>query len=176
MKKIGNIIIEEGIIINEFIKERTTVRAVILKEDKVLMLYSNKFDDYIFPGGGIKENETHLQTLKRELFEELGAKKVSVIDKLGYVKEIRYGISGTDSTYKQISYYYICTIDSIGKPNFVGREKEDSLIAVWKDIDEVIAHNKEVLKDDNHQQKGFKTVLIRENKVLEYIKENILCE
>lgn len=171
MKKIGNTIIEEGVLINNSLKYRTTVRAVILKENQVLMLYSEMFDDYTFPGGGIKEDESLIEGLKRELYEELGANKINVINELGYIEEIRHGISGSDSVYNQKSYYYICTIEEIGKPNFVGREKEDNLISVYKDINEIISHNEKTLKDHNHQQKGFKTVLIRENRVLKYIKE-----
>ena len=174
MKKIGNTIIEEGIVINDSLKSRVTVRAVILKDSEVLMLYSNKFDDYIFPGGGIKENESLIEGLNRELYEELGANKVIVIKEIGYTEEIRHGISGSDSVYNQKSYYYICNIEDIGKPNFVGREKEDDLVAIFKDINEVISHNEKTLKDHKHRQKGFKTVLTRENKILRYIKEYIL--
>lgn len=171
MKKIGNTIVEEGIIVNDKLKERITVRAVIFKDSKVLMLYSDTFDDYIFPGGGIKYNETHIDALKREVYEELGVKKIEIVHELGYTEEIRYGINNSNSTYNQKSFYYICKIDSIGKPNFVGREKEDSLTPKWENIDKIIKHNKKILLDETHQQKGFKTVLIRENKVLKYLKE-----
>src|SRR5690554_4668 len=171
MKKIGNTIIEDGIIINKTFKTRNTIRGVILSDDKILMLYSEKYDDYIFPGGGIKENETHKQCLKRELYEELGAKKVKVKDFVGYIEEIRYGISGNNSVYNQKSYYYICIIDEVGKPNFKGREQEDILEAQYINIDYVIGHNNKIIKDKNHEQKGFKTVLLRENRVIEHIKK-----
>ncbi len=174
MKKIGNTIIEEGITVDDSLKSRITVRAVILKDNEVLMIYSKKFNDYIFPGGGIKENESLEDALKRELYEELGANKVTIIKGVGYTEELRHGISGSDSVYNQKSYYYICNIEDIGKPNFVGREKEDDLTAFFKDIDEVILHNELILKDYNHQQKGFKTVLTRENRILKYVKEYIL--
>jgi len=29
------------------------------------MLYSSLYDDYTFPGGGLKEDESHLDALKR---------------------------------------------------------------------------------------------------------------
>ena len=34
------------------------------------MVYSSKFDYYKFPGGGIENNESHIETLKREMAEE----------------------------------------------------------------------------------------------------------
>ena len=172
--KIGNTIIENGIKDNEKIKQRTTVRAIILYKDRVLMLYSEKYNDFIFPGGGIKKDETHEEALKRELYEEVGARKVEVIKLLGYIEEKRHGISGSDSVYNQKSYYYICKIGQIGEPNFVGREKEDVLKAKYVDIDDVIKHNSKIIKDKNHQQKGFKTVLLRENRVLKYMKRTYL--
>ncbi len=168
--KIGKTIIEDKITIKDIIKTRETVRGVVLKDSKVLMLYSKRFDDYTFPGGGKKENETHEKCLKRELYEEIGALKVELLEFVGYIEEVRHGISGSDSVYNQKSYYYLCNIDEIGKPNFAVREKEDVLVAKFIDLDEAIMHNNRVIKDENHQQKGFKTVLLRENQVLKYIK------
>lgn len=170
----GSTIVESGIIIKDDIKTRTTIRGVVFNNDKVLMLYSKKYNDYIFPGGGIKEAESHEECLKRELYEEVGAHKVKMIEPIGYIEEIRHGISGSDSVYNQKSYYYACIIDEIGEPNFVGRENEDVLETVYVEIDEVIKHNNKIVKDKNHQQKGFKTVLIRENTALKYIKDKYL--
>lgn len=174
MEKIGSTIIEEGIMIKGHIKTRITIRGVVFKDDKVLMLYSKKYNDYIFPGGGIKKGETHEECLKRELYEEVGANKVKMTEPIGYIEEIRHGISGSDSVYNQKSYYYACIIDEIGKPNFVGRENEDILETIYIDINEVINHNNKIIKDENHQQKGFKTVLIRENMALKHIKDKYL--
>ena len=172
--KIGNTIIEDGIIINGKLKNRETIRGIVIKDNTVLMLYSKNFNDYTFPGGGIKGNENHEECLKRELFEELGAQVLTLIEPVGYIEEVRYGISGNDSVYNQKSYYYICKIDKVGKPNFKGREQEDTLEAQYVDIDYVISHNNKIIKDKNHEQKGFKTVLLRENCALKYIKKTYL--
>ncbi|HKL95546.1 MAG TPA: NUDIX domain-containing protein [Haploplasma sp.] len=174
MIKIGNTIIEPGIKEVDQIKTRTTVRGVLIKDDLVYMLYSKLYNDYTFPGGGVKEDEDLVETLKRELYEEIGAKEVSVSDHLGYTEELRYGISGSNSIYKQTSHYYLCDVTSFGKPNYVGRELEQGLEAKWVNIDEVIKHNELVTKEERTNSKGYQTVLVRENTVLNYIKESLL--
>lgn len=173
MIKIGNTIVEGNLIEEEILKVRKTVRAVILKDDLVYMLYSNLYNDYIFPGGGIKENENHEAALKRELKEELGANEIEVIKSIGYIEELRYGINQNNSTYKQTSYYYLCKIDNITKPSYNEREKLQGLVPKWIEIDKAINHNKdELLTRDKEENKGFITVIERENRILKYIKEN----
>ena len=173
MKKIGNTIVEGKLKEEDILKSRKTVRAIILKDNLVYMLYSKLYNDYIFPGGGIKEDENHEETLKRELKEELGANQVKVIKPLGYIEELRYGINNNNSTYKQTSYYYICEIDNITNPSYNIREESQGLIPKWIEINEAIKHNnKELLTRDEKENQGFITVIKRENRILKYIKEN----
>lgn len=171
MKKISDDIVEKGIDKKETNRERKTVRGVIIKNNKVNMLYSEKFNDYTFPGGGIKEGESLNDALKRELFEEIGAEKIEIIKKIGYTVEYRYGINSTDNVYKQTSYYFLVNVLKSGKPQLVGREKQQGLKMRWVDINETINHNKMINNSrDEKTNKGFQTVLIRENEVLKYIK------
>lgn len=173
--KIGKNIIEEGIKETNNTKERVTVRGIIRKENLVYMLYSNVYDDYTFPGGGIKEDEDKIETLKRELNEELGVLKSNINDYVGYTVEYRYGINGSNSVYKQTSHYYNCEILEIGETNYIGRENHQGLEGRWIEIDEAIKHNYYITKNDRNgpEDKGYKTVLVRENQVLNYIKGNI---
>ncbi len=46
---------------------RKAVRAVIEREDKLLMIYSNRIGDLKLPGGGFKFGETESDVLKREI-------------------------------------------------------------------------------------------------------------
>jgi len=170
--KIGNTIVEGNLKEDEVLKTRKTVRAIILKDNLVYMLYSSLYNDYIFPGGGIKEDEDHRDALKRELKEELGANKVNVLKYIGFIEELRYGINNNNSTYKQTSYYYICEIDNITTPSYNKREKAQGLIPKWIKIDEAINHNnQELLTRDEKADQGFITVIERENRILKYIKE-----
>ena len=54
-------------------KSRTGCRAVIIKDDQILMSYETKNDQWMIPGGGLEENETDEECVIREVAEECGA-------------------------------------------------------------------------------------------------------
>lgn len=172
MKEIAPMIIEGNLEVSDILRTRETVRALLFnQEQEALMVYSSLFDDYTFAGGGIKKRESHLEALKRELKEELGANTVTILEPYGFIKELRYGLKGNDDVYLQTSYYYIVSIKSFGSPNFVGREQLHGLQMKWVDLRTAYLHNEQVLKDDLHQTKGLNTVLVRENAVIKQLLE-----
>lgn len=169
MKKISEMIIEEGLAKALIQKQRTTVRGIMIKDKKVLLVYSSKFLDYTFPGGGIKENEDHTSGLLRELKEELGADEVKDIKPFGYIEEKRHGIN-SDTVYLQTSYYYFVNVTKFGEQVLGDREKEHGVEPMFVSADEAIKQNMIALGAFHHK-KGMKTVLPREIKVLEKLKE-----
>ncbi len=172
----GTMIVEEGLVSKGAIKERFTVRAIIENEKhQFLMVYSEHFADYTFPGGGVMDHESHEEALHRELKEEIGADEVEIIKPCGTTKEMRYGIKGSDNVYMQTSIYYLCKIHLFGAQNLQKREVVHGIEPRWVSSDEAIKQNEKVMKDDKHQVKGLKTVLIRENMVLNKLKEIDLC-
>lgn len=174
MIKISDRIIEENITQQLQFKQRNTIRAVILNPaHEIFLLYSKKYDDYTFPGGGIKGIETHEDTLRRELREEIGATEIKIIRPLGYLEELRYGIHGDENVYLQTSYYYLVDVLERGLPQYVDFEKYQGLETRFVPIDLAVQHNIKVMYDDKHRFKGLKTVLPRENTVLNYIKEHL---
>jgi len=54
------------------------IAAIILKGSKILAVRKKDTDIYIMPGGGPEGNETHEETLTRELKEELNVKPHNV--------------------------------------------------------------------------------------------------
>ena len=174
MKDLSELIIEQGLVQQGTFKLRETVRAIIINQKKeILLVYSSLFDDYTFPGGGIKEHESHEEALRRELKEEIGAEDLTIIKPYGQIKELRYGVQGSNNVYLQTSYYYICEIQQFGEQQLMGRELNHGLSPAWVTLEEALKKNEEVLPNDLHQTKGLKTVLIRENRVLETLKEII---
>ncbi len=174
MNLLGQPIIEEGITYQTNIKLRETVRAILLNDNnEVGLLYSTLFNDYTFPGGGIKDGEAHKTALERELKEELGANQVEILNAFGYTEEIKYGLHDTKDVYVQKSYYYLCRINQIETPQYVGREIYQGLSFAYKNIEEAILKNQVAIHDANHQKEGLKTTLHREILVLNKIKEII---
>ena len=57
---------------------RVSVKAIIIKQDKVLLV--KEWDDewWSFPGGGIEYGENVRDTLYREMYEELGVEKQDI--------------------------------------------------------------------------------------------------
>ncbi len=51
---------------NSKIIARSAVRAIIIKENKILMVLLEKTNEYKFPGGGVEENETFEDALKEK--------------------------------------------------------------------------------------------------------------
>jgi 8-oxo-dGTP pyrophosphatase MutT (NUDIX family) len=177
MIEIGSMIIEEGLNINLVQKYRTTIRGVMINsEHQIFLVYSNLFNDYTFPGGGIKGEENDISALKRELKEEIGAEEIRIIKPIGSIQEVKYSIRGTDDVFLQTSKYYLCEVLEFAKQDLQEREKCHGLEPKWISIEEAILKNEAVMYDDNHQKKGLKTVLKRENTILEYLKENMYAQ
>ena len=51
---------------------RHTIRGIIIRDRKVLLVTGHNADFYWTPGGGVEEGETIEETLRREILEELG--------------------------------------------------------------------------------------------------------
>jgi len=71
----------EKIIIGEKLENakydfRETCFGICLKNDKMLLVKKN--EQYSFIGGGLEQNETHEQCLKREFIEEAGYEIVEI--------------------------------------------------------------------------------------------------
>ena len=57
--------------------ERLAARGIVLKNEDILLLYTQRYDDYSLPGGGIDDGEDNIAGLVREMKEETGAAVVS---------------------------------------------------------------------------------------------------
>ncbi len=101
--------------LEEIVNKRVSSRAIIIENDKVLLMFRRKIKDgivneyYVVPGGGTEENETLEETVIRELKEELNI-DIEIIKYLGQIE------------YKDtIGNYYHCKIVN-GTPHLGGEE------------------------------------------------------
>ena len=171
MKILQEIYRAEGVEIKGETIHRTAVRAVILRRQKLLMVYSSKVGDYKFPGGGVGAGESHEHALARELLEECGATLLGMDGELGAVIEYDFPKEVEFDVFKMTSFYYFCRIreDFIGQ-NLDGYERELGFQPVWIDIKNAIEKNKSLFdsKKPPHWLK-------RETFVLDHIQKLIVA-
>ncbi|MBP5177680.1 MAG: NUDIX hydrolase, partial [Clostridia bacterium] len=43
--------------------KRPSARAIIIKDEKIAMVYSDKYDYYKFPGGGVEQGEDNVDAM-----------------------------------------------------------------------------------------------------------------
>ncbi|HBT59754.1 MAG TPA: hypothetical protein DEA45_02900 [Acholeplasmataceae bacterium] len=170
--------IDEIIINSSDIKDkpeviRHTARAIIFIGNELVMAYSKKYNDYMFPGGGITEGEIIEDALKRELKEELGVEEILKIKELLQVIELRnYNF---EYNLKQISRYFLVEAIKFGEQALEAYEMSFGLQPKYVSIDAAIQSNElEIVRREKEDVKGVHpyATLIRENKVLEFLKKN----
>ncbi len=147
---------------NQEIEERHAVRAVIIAGNEITMVYNQLHDNYAFPGGGIKCNETHIEALGREVEEEAGL--VIIPEKceyLGTVLEIRQSGKWKDKTFHHYSHVYRTYVKDQRVPQRLD-EKEipfDFKVVNIKPADALLTNEK----------KPELFWILRENEILKYL-------
>ncbi len=139
----------EGINTNGKTISRTAVRAVILRGNDLLMVYSANVGDYKFPGGGVDNGELHEQALRREIREECGACLLEFGESIGAVIEYDIPMEAEYDVFKMTSHYYPCRVDDdFGAQKLDGYEEDLGFKPVWVNIDEAISMNQSLLNSD----------------------------
>lgn len=171
MKLIKKMIHQDVQSIEGNIYERRAARGIILRGTDILLLYTKRYNDYSFPGGGVELDEDLLTGLRRELAEETGAAKIEVIREIGYIDEYRPHYKPEYDLIHMLSYYYICSIgEQLGESRLEDYEITNGMSAVWIDIQEAIRHNQQVIANQEASM-GFS--IERETLVLELILEDL---
>lgn len=149
---------------------REAVRAVIIKDNKILMVNS-KNKDYKFPGGGVKKYEEKLDALKREVEEETGFVCSNVKDVIGIVTEKSKDRFHHNRLFKMISYYYMVEVsDEQKEQKLDDYEKELEFKPVWINIKEAILQNKLIIEENPPNMPNW---IYRETDVLKEIENAI---
>lgn len=143
---------------------REAVRGIILKENKILLVYSDINKDYKFPGGGIEDGEDAYSALKREILEESGAHLISH-SYFGQVIEYDDGQFDNADVFRMLSKYYLVEIkEDLSELNLDHYEEKLKFHPVWVDIKKAYEENKRILEGNNPPR-----WTKRETFVLEYL-------
>jgi ADP-ribose pyrophosphatase YjhB (NUDIX family) len=126
--------------------KRVAARAIVLHGEDILLLYTRRYDDFSFPGGGVNEEEDLEAGLRRELIEETGARNVGVVRHYGLIDEYRpYHKPEFDVLYMR-SHFFVCTADrELGSPLMESYETANGMTPQWINIHQAISHNEALL-------------------------------
>ena len=145
---------------------RDVARAVVLEDDKVLMLKVKRNDDFgnsIYletSGGGVDEGETPEEAVLREIDEELGVNG-KIITKLGVVDDY-YNLINRHN----INHYYLVKV--IGKTKIHHVSAGDSL------IDSILKLDFEDILNEYNKEREEKIKRLVYNREEPVIKEALL--
>lgn len=150
---------------------RHAARAIILKGEDILMLYTKRYHDYTLPGGGVDGGESIIDGLVRELKEETGAHSISNIKPFGRYEEFRPWYKADFDMVEMQSHCYTCEIDEeLKEPELEEHEINNGMHPVWINIHQAIQHNEETMA--NSKKKGLS--IERETFLLKLIVEELL--
>lgn len=137
---------------------RRAARAIVLSDEDILLLYTQKYRDYSLPGGGIDEGESLEAGLVRELQEETGALDIQVLAPFGRYEEFRPWYREGANVVHMESFCYLCRIDTalgergLGATRLEAHEIKNGMRPEWLNIHQAIAHNEDIQR--NYPQKG----------------------
>ena len=144
---------------------RPSVRAIIVRDGKILMVRSRSLGFCKFPGGGIEPGESHLEALAREVGEESGCLIApESVKPFGIVHRAQRGQN--DDVFLQDNFYYTCETAGQCERALDDYEREEGFEPEWLSLDEAI-------KNDAEYRGKYADMILRERRVLEIIKKEL---
>lgn len=118
-------------------KTDLTTSALIIKDNKLLLVHHAKLDKWLFPGGHLEENETPDDSVIREIKEETG------LD-IELVKTEQFRKDNEDNIITELALPFYANVHSVGDHNHV------CLFYLCKTNNENVSNT--------HESKGYKWV------------------
>ena len=152
---------------------RDSARSIIIRNGKIAMIHSQKYDYYKFPGGGIENGEDPIEAMIRETLEEAGLTVIpETIREYGYVHRIQKSDYNPSECFIQDNYYYLCdAVNGLSPQNLDDYEKQESYQLEYIEPALAIEKNRRV-KESPYNPMMFE----REARVLEMLLSEGLIE
>ena len=112
-----------------YTKTRTACRAVVVRNNELLLLYETLTDQWMLPGGGIESGETEEECCIRETAEETGV----VVRPSECLLEI-------DEFYENelfVNLYFVCEVTGKTAMNLTENEKKAGVVPRWVPVDDI---------------------------------------
>lgn len=152
---------------------RSAARGVVTVGSEMLLMYTERYDDFSLPGGGIDTNEDVVDALVREIGEETGARRVRDIAPFGIYEELRPSYRDPKSMVHMLSYCFTCSVDrELGEPKLENYERANGMKALWVNVYEAIAHNERTVSTG--KQAGLS--IERETYLLRLVRDELLSQ
>ena len=156
---------------NKSVFTRLATRSIALQGANILLLYTERYEDYSLPGGGLDLGEDKTEGMIRELKEETGARDIKNIQPFGAYEEYRPWHKPGYDIQHMVSFCYTCDINTeLGETNLESYEIKNGMKAIWVNIHEAIAHNNKTMTTSN--KKGMS--IERETFLLKRIAEQLI--
>jgi 8-oxo-dGTP pyrophosphatase MutT (NUDIX family) len=125
---------------------RNSARSIIIRDHKIAMVHSLKYDYYKFPGGGIRDGEDPVEAMIRETREEAGLIVIpETIREYGYVHRIQKSDQDDTECFIQDNFYYLCEAENEPTSQELDEyEAEESFRLVYTDAAAAIVKNRNV--------------------------------
>ncbi len=145
---------------------RNSARSIIIRNGRIAMIHSRKYDYCKFPGGGIENGEAPVDTMIRETREEAGMIVIpETVREYGYVHRIQKSDSDPTEIFVQDNYYYLCDAEeTVVSQELDDYEANESYSLIFMDPHEAIEKNRNVSNSPYNPM-----MFEREAKVLEML-------
>ncbi|MBE0493767.1 MAG: NUDIX domain-containing protein [Thiomicrospira sp.] len=153
---------------------RHAARGIVLREDKILLLFTERYNDFSLPGGGVDQGEDIQVALKRELEEETGARDIQVQAHYGFIEEYRPYWKPDYDLMHMTSHFFVCEVASqLAEVRMEDYEVANGMKPVWISVDEAMNHNRQVM---SRQEKTMGQSIQRETFMLEKISLELVAQ